>query len=173
VVPTADERDRAYVKALVERSVVAAAARIGRPAPARIEVVFHASQETFVQATGEPPWSAGVSRAARIDLPPMTRLRDRGLLDDAIAHEAAHVVTAGALAGTARWVQEGAALFASGALRETEIARASLERRRAACPSDQELQKPASEAAYSSAMTRARACYARALAAGLRWDEVR
>jgi hypothetical protein len=173
VLPPADERDRPYLEALAERSLVAAGARIGRPAPARVEIVIHASQESFTRATGEPPWSSGASRATRIDMPPMTRLWDRGILDDAIAHEAAHVVTAAAVAGRATWVREGAALFASGALREAEIARASLERGRTPCPSDQEFQKPASEAAYTLAMLRARACFARALASGLRWDEVR
>jgi hypothetical protein len=173
VLPSADERDRPHLEAMIERALAAAAARIGRSAPGRVDVVFHVSAEAFAQTTGEPLWSEGVTRGTRIDLQPVQILRDRGALDEAVRHEAAHVVTGAALAGRATWVREGAAFFAAGTLREADIARAGRERERPPCPSDAEFERSAPEAVYDAAAARARMCFARALASGLRWDEVR
>ena len=171
--PAADERDRAFLAALVERTVAAAAARVARPIPRVVEVVFHPTVEGFTAATGEPAWSAAFTAGVRIDLQPLAALRQRGELEAVVAHEAAHVVTGPALAGRARWVQEGAAMFASGELTASEIAAARRAGGPALCPSDAELRGAASAAASRDGAARARQCYARALAANARWDEVR
>ena len=173
VLPPGDERDRRYVTALVERTLAAAAARVGLATPARVDVVFHPSSETFTRVTGEPAWSNASTAGRRIELQPLPTLRDRGELENAVAREAARVVTSTALAGRARWVQEGAAMFAAGMIPGAEIAAARRAGPPAMCPSDAELSRPASAAAWRDASTRARQCYARALAQDLRWDEIR
>jgi SpoIID/LytB domain protein len=169
----ADERDRGYVAAIAERALAAAAARTGRVAPAGARLVFHPSVESFTRATGESQWSWASTRGARVDLQPYATLRDRGELESTVAHEAGHLVTGPALAGRSRWVHEGAAMFASGILGAQEIAAARRLGAPSACPPDSAFTRPASAADARTAREKARECFARALASGARWDEVR
>jgi len=173
VLPAADERERPYVTALVEHALAGAAARAGLPVPSSAQVVFHPTAESFTRATGEPWWSAASTVGSRVDVQPLGALRDRGELESTIAHEAGHLVTGPSLAGRARWVQEGAAMFAAGTITSMEIAAARGLGRAPVCPSDPQLTRAASAVAARDAYTRARQCYARALAADLRWDEIR
>lgn len=172
VLPALDERERPYVAAVVERAIAAAAAKTAHPAPSRVQVVFHPTPESFTRETGEAWWSAALTRGTRIDLQPLAALRDRGTLEETLAHEVGHVVTAPALEGRAAWVKEGAAMFAAGLITGAEIA-ASRTAARPGCPSDPEVMRPLSAGAARDAYARARLCYARALAADRRWDEIR
>jgi hypothetical protein len=64
------------------------------------------------------------------------------------------------------WVREGAALyFADGATPGATT--------RASCPSDAALMKPVSPGALVTALADARACFARQIAAGRAWRDVR
>jgi hypothetical protein len=96
---------------------------------------------------------------------PLTVLRERGVLEKTIRHELVHVLTARALASRPLWVREGAASYFAG------------ERigvlPKAACPTDQELSRPVSPGASSTAYARATACFARQMAEGKKWTEIR
>jgi hypothetical protein len=70
-------------------------------------------------------------------------------------------------------VQEGAAMFAAGAIPPQEIAAARRLGPPTGCPPDAALAKPPSAGAAREAYARARECFARALAANARWDEIR
>jgi hypothetical protein len=171
--PEQDERAREWIESLVTRALQAAASRSGRAVPTAIEIVFHPTPESFTRATREPWWSAALTRGALIDLQPVTALRQRSLLERTLAHEIAHVVTAPSLEGRPEWVKEGAAMFASGEITEAEIASHGRARPIGGCPSDPELRRSVSAAAAREAYGRAADCFARALAQGKRWDEVR
>jgi SpoIID/LytB domain protein len=171
--PSADERDRSYVTAVAERALAAAAARVGKASPSSVRLVFHPTVEAFTRETGESWWSAASTSGSRIDLQPSSVLRARGELEATIAHETGHVVTGPALANRARWVQEGAAMFAAGAITPQEITAARRLGPPSGCPADAALARPASAAAAKDAYARARECFARALATNSRWDEIR
>ena len=171
--PAADEQAREWIQSLAERAVDAAASRSGRPVPSAIEIVFYSTQEIFTRATHEPWWTAALTRGARIELQPVTALRQRSLLERTLAHEIAHIITAPALEGRAEWVKEGAAMFASGEISEAEIAAHVRGKLSVGCPSDPELRRPVSAAAARDAYDRAEQCFARALGQGRRWDDVR
>jgi hypothetical protein len=172
-IAAAEERDRGYVAAMAERALAAAAARTGRSTPDGVRLVFHPSVESFTRETGEPWWSSAATRGARVDLQPYAALRERGELESTVAHEAGHLVTAPSLAGRARWVQEGAAMFAAGLIGAQEIAKARRLGPPSACPPDAAFTRPASATAARAAHEKARECFARALGADVRWDEVR
>jgi len=171
--PAADEQAREWIQSLAERAVDAAASRSGRPVPSAIEIVFYSTQEIFTRATHEPWWTAALTRGARIELQPVTALRQRSLLERTLAHEIAHIITASALEGRSEWVKEGAAMFASGEISEAEIAAHARGKLSVGCPSDPELRRPVSAAAARDAYDRAEQCFARALGQGRRWDDVR
>ena len=110
----------------------------------------------------------GRHRRSAIDLLPITVLRRQGQLDRTIRHEVTHAMLDGALAQRPMWVREGAAAYfsnpASGKAPKPD---------RVTCPGDAELLRPVSAGAQREAYARAEACFARALAEGKRWDQVR
>ncbi len=171
--PEADERAREWIQSLAERALDAAASRSGRPVPSALEIVFYATQDGFARATHEPWWTSALTRGARIELQPVTTLRQQSLLERTLAHEIAHIVTAPTLSGRPEWVKEGAAMFASGEISEADIAAHARTRLTVGCPSDPELLRPVSAAAARDAYDRAGQCFARALGQGRRWDDVR
>ena len=171
--PEADEAAREWIQSLAQRALDAAASRSGRPVPSTIEIVFHSTQDSFTRETREPWWSAAVTHGARIELQPVTTLRQRTLLERTLAREIAHIVTAPALEGRPEWVKEGAAMFASGEISEAEIAAHARTKLSVGCPSDPELRHSVSAAAARDAYDRAEQCFARALGQGRRWDDVR
>ena len=95
-------------------------------------------------------------------------LRQQGQLDRTIRHEVTHALLDGALAKRPMWVREGAAAYYS---RAASANRPKPER--TACPSDVELLRPVSAGAQRDAYARAEACFARGIAEGKRWDEIR
>jgi SpoIID/LytB domain protein len=169
--PDGDLGERASIEALLDSTVASVARRLGtRPTP--VEVVFHPSVESFRRATGEPWWSVARTVGRRIDVQPLNVLRGRGTLERTLAHEIGHVLAEPRLQGRAAWVREGAAMFAAGLINEADVT-AARSSRRPRCPSDDALRAAVSAAAAGQAYEDARACFARALADGTAWHEVR
>jgi len=95
-------------------------------------------------------------------------LRQQGQLDRTIRHEVAHAMLDGALAKRPMWVREGAAIYFA-----APPANRTAKPERVPCPSDTELLRPVSAGAQRDAYARAEACFARAIAEGKKWDQVR
>ena len=123
--------------------------------------------DSFNRTTGQPWWVSGATDGAEIDLLPITVLRQQGQLERTIRHEVTHALLDAALAQRPMWVREGAAAY---------FARpdaASLKPTRVPCPTDLELTRPLSAGSQRDAYARAEACFARAIADGKKWSEVR
>jgi len=162
VLPLEQEAARRDVTNLVERSLADVAARLGTTAASPVQLRFHPTVESYQRATGQPWFTAAATRGDRIDLLPLPVLRQRGLLESAVRHELAHVLTARALSGSPRWLSEGVAVWA-----ERGAAAAAPG---AACPADPEFETAASPEALRRVYDRAAACYARELQRGRSWN---
>jgi hypothetical protein len=115
-----------------------------------------------------PLWGGGAPPdGSSIDLLPITILRQQGQLDRTVRHEVTHALLDEALAKRPMWVREGAAAFFA---RVTPPAEKPA---RAECPTDAELLRPVSAGAQRDAYARAESCFARAIADGRRWDQIR
>jgi hypothetical protein len=134
-------------------------------APITIDV--HASLETFRSVTGRPWWVSAVARGATIDLAPPAVLTQRDGLEAALRVAIAEVLVGPALAGRAEWVKVGAARY-FGRQGERPVVPARLR-----CPADAELSLAISATAQRDAEARAEACFARSLAGGRDWRDVR
>jgi stage II sporulation protein D len=167
VLPDEDEGQRAAIvrRALRARDEMAKA--LGVAAPARITVRFHPTIDDYARATAQPWFTSGAIVDGELHLPPLTELRDRGVLDRAMRHELVHLMTDGLLATRPLWVREGAASYFS----DRDIALPAAVR--APCPDDNELRRPVSAGALANAYARARACFARQVEQGRTWKDVR
>jgi hypothetical protein len=165
--PGAEERERATVTSLILRSRDEIAKLTG-VAPANLRVTVHPTVDSFGRATGQPWWVSGATDGSSIDLLPITVLRQQGQLDRTVRHEIAHALLDGALAKRPMWVREGAAAYfaAPATARQGRPDRVQ-------CPSDLELLRPVSAGAQRDASSRAEACFARGIADGKRWNEIR
>ncbi len=165
--PGSEEADRNTVLSLIRKSRDDIASATGAIAPARLRVTVHPSVDSFGRATGQPWWVSGATDGTSIDVLPLTVLRQQGQLERTLRHEVAHALLDGALSKRPMWVREGAAAyFANPGSRTAAPARAT-------CPTDAELLRPVSAGSQRDAYARAEACFARAIAAGKRWDQVR
>jgi hypothetical protein len=166
--PGAEENERQVLLSLVRRSRDEIAKSTGITAPARIRITVHPSVESFGRATGQPWWVSGATDGAAIDLLPVTILRQQGQLARTIRHEVTHALLDATLSKRPMWVREGAAAYFASAesSRSTKPARVD-------CPSDAELLRPVSAGAQREAYARAEACFARGIADGKRWDQIR
>ncbi len=171
--PAADAKERVSLQALLDGALSGASARTGRAAPAAVSVIVHPSTESFRLATNQPWWADAFEHGNQVDVQPLSVLRQRGVLEQALAHILARTVIAPVVAGRAAWVQDGAAMYAAGLIDPSAVAAARADRRPQRCPSDDELRRPVSAAGARDAHARARDCFARALGAGKRWHEVR
>jgi stage II sporulation protein D len=165
--PGGEESERAPLVALLRRSRDELAKTTGVAAPARIRVTVHPTVESFGRATGQPWWVSGATEGADIDLLPLAILRQRGQLERTLRHELVHVLLESSLAGRPMWVREGAALYFSSPAKGGEAAP------RTQCPTDAELLRAVSAGAQRDAYARAEACFARAIASGKKWNEVK
>jgi hypothetical protein len=174
VLPASAEAHRTAIDGVVTRSLEALRTATGQPIPPDLQVVFHPSPASFQRETGESWWSAARTRGARIDLQPPDVLRDRGTLEITIRHELAHVLTATVVADRAEWIKEGAAMHFAGEPPPQSLIGPDGIPRRVHCPSDADLQRPASAALARQAYGLAAACFERALVEnGGKWDSVR
>ncbi len=174
ILPPSAEPNRTAIEATVARELEAMRTATKRPVPPGLRIVFHPSAASFQRETGESWWSAARTRDARIDLQPPTVLRDRGTLETTLRHELAHLITAPVVAGRPEWIKEGVAMHFAGEPPPQSLVGPDGIPRRVQCPSDADLQKPASAALARQAYGRAAACFERALAEnGGRWEEVR
>jgi stage II sporulation protein D len=157
-------------RVLVERLALAAreqlAAELGVTAPRTVTIEIFESIDRFRQVTGRPWWSSSVVDESTILLAPVSVLEQRDGLESAIRRGVAEMLTADALADRPAWVRRGAAHYFAAHERPSAI-------RHVNCPSEAELMLGVSAAAQRDADLRAKACFARALAATRDWREVR
>jgi len=165
--PDEDEGERTAIarRALGARDEIAKV--LGVAPPTTITLRFHPTVDDYARATTQPWFTSGAIVDGELHLPPLAELRDRGVLDRAMRHELVHLMTDGLLATRPLWVREGAALYFSN--RDAAPPAAV----RAPCPGDNELRRPVSAGALTSAYARARACFARQIEQGRDWRNVR
>jgi SpoIID/LytB domain protein len=165
--PGGEEGERATVLSLIRRNRDDIARATGSIPPARLRVTVHPTVDSFGRATGQPWWVSGATEGAAIDLLPITVLKQQGQLERTLRHEVAHALLDGALSKRPMWVREGAAAyFASPPASRPSGSRVT-------CPSDAELLRPISAGAQRDAYARAEACFAKGMAEGKRWDQIR
>jgi len=166
--PANEERERPVITSLIQKSRDEIAKTTGAAPPARVRVTVHPTVESFGRATGQPWWVSGATDGPAIDLLPVTVLRQQGQLERTIRHEITHVLLDAALVNRPMWVREGAAAYyarpADARLTKPD---------RVQCPTDAEMTRALSAGAQRDAYARAEICFARALAQGKRWDQVR
>jgi hypothetical protein len=165
--PGSEEDQRTTLTALILRSRDEIAKLTG-VTPAHLRVTVHPTVDSFGRATGQPWWVSGATDGSSIDLLPITVLRQQGQLERTVRHEVAHALLDGALAKRPMWVREGAAVYFA-----TPAAARQEKPERVPCPTDVELLRPISAGAQRDAYARAEACFARAIADGKRWNEIR
>lgn len=171
--PPSAEPDRAALAAVIQHALSDIARASGRVAPEGLRIVFHPSAASFGRETGESWWSAARTRGMRVDLQPPAVLRDRGTLETTLRHEIAHLITGPALEGRAAWVKEGAAMHFAGEPPPASLVGSDAIVRRVKCPSDFDLERPASAALARQAYGLAAACFERALAETGDWTAVK
>jgi SpoIID/LytB domain protein len=165
--PGSEERERGTLLSLIRKSREEIIKATGTIPPARLRVTVHPTVDSFGRATGQPWWVSGATEGSTIDLLPLTTLRQQGQLERTIRHEVAHALLDGALSKRPVWVREGAAAyFASPPASRPAGSRVT-------CPKDEELLRPISAGTQREAYARAEACFARAMADGKRWDQIR
>ena len=113
-------------------------------------------------------FTSGAIVRGELHLLPLAALRERGVLERTIRHELVHALTDDAFAGRPLWVREGAAVYFADPREE-----ASSAPRHEKCPDDAEFARPVSIGALANAYARARACFARQIAQGRRWNDVK
>jgi len=165
--PGTEEGERATLMTLIRRSRDEVTKATGTIPPARLRVTVHPTVDSFGRATGQPWWVSGATDGLAIDLLPLTTLKQQGQLVRTVRHEVAHALLDGALSKRPMWVREGAAAYFASppALRPSGS--------RVTCPSDAELLRPVSAGAQREAYARAEACFAREIASGKRWDQIK
>ena len=175
--PDDDEGERAAIVRATARAKDELARALGVTAPAQVTLRFHPTTDAYEKATGQPWFTSGTLIRGEIHVLPLATLRDRGLLDRTIRHELVHLMTQTALAQRPAWVREGAAIVYAGdappAPTGSRPRPAFKPEPRTACPEDIELLRPVSVGALSYAYARARACFAKQIAAGKNWRDVR
>ncbi|HKS09350.1 MAG TPA: SpoIID/LytB domain-containing protein [Pyrinomonadaceae bacterium] len=122
-----------------------------------VEIVINKTAGDFVGRTGVPAWAAAATRNNRIELQPVSLLKQRGILETTLRHELVHVFI-DAVGGkqTPRWLAEGFALYIAGEGKLLErfakgpaLSPNDLERKLAAVKSADEM-KAAYAAAYKT-----------------------
>jgi hypothetical protein len=164
--PEGDEGERQAIVAAAMGARDDLARKLGVSAP-RVTFRFHPTTSAYEQATGQAWFTAGAVVNAEIHLTPLVALRERGVLERTIRRELVHLMIDDELSGRPAWVREGAALYFADTQANSGAAP------RLPCPRDAELVRPASAGALSDAYFRARSCFARQVAAGRSWRDVR
>ena len=178
--PDDDVGERATIAKLTIQARDELASTLGVPAPAKITLRFHPTTDEYERATGQSWFTSGAwvndGVKAELHLLPLAVLRERGVLERTIRHELVHAMADGVLARRPAWVREGAAIYFAGERPipgQGTTAAASRPEPRASCPDDNELLRPVSVGALSNAYARARSCFARQVASGKSWRDVK
>jgi len=183
--PDEDEGEQGPIVDLTRRARDELTRALGAAAPARVTLRFHPTTDSYERATGQAWFTSGALVNDELHLLPLATLRDRGVLERTIRHQLVHVMTGAALGGRPLWVREGAAIyFADGGTAAPGVdggrpipgqpaAPAFRPKPPESCPADAELARPVSVGALSTAYARARACFARQIAAGKAWRDVK
>jgi SpoIID/LytB domain protein len=167
--PDSDEGEQDAMVALVARERDDLSNALGVDAPARVILRFHATTSEYERATGQSWFTSAVVVNAEVHLVPLASLRDRGVLERTIRRQLVHVMADRVLSQRPAWVKEGAALFFGDPGGESGSAASQ----RDACPADVELLRPVSAGALGDAYARARGCFARQIASGRAWRDVK
>lgn len=172
--PDGDEGERGVIADLASRASVELSRTLGLPPP-RIVLRFHPTIDTYEDATGQPWFTSGAMVNGEAHFPPLTVLRDRGVLERTVRHELVHVMTDQTMAGRPLWVREGAAMYFAGEPAIPGEPRAGAEARRPIppCPAEAELRRPVSAGALTNAYARAQSCFTRQIEQGKSWRDVR
>jgi hypothetical protein len=174
--PDEDEGERATILLDAMRARDDLARALGVTPPARLTLRFHSTTDEYERATGQAWFTSGTIVNGEVHVLPLATLRDRGVLDRTIRHELVHILTNAALARRPAWVREGAAIYFAG---EQPVPGGTVQRPtykpepRPSCPGDNELLHPVSVGALTNAYAQARACFARQIAGGKSWRDVR
>jgi hypothetical protein len=175
--PEGDEGERQAMIALTAGSLDDLANALGLSVPPRVSLRFHPTTGAYERATGRPWFTSTAVVNGEVHLLPPAVLRDRGMLERSVRHALVHVLADAVLARRPLWVREGAAIHFAGpaAASTTEESRPmpGATPARSSCPADGELRQPVSIGALSTAYARARACFARQLASGRSWRDIR
>jgi stage II sporulation protein D len=174
--PDDDEGERAAIERQVQRARTDMARALGVAAPPKVTIRFHPTTDDYELRTGRAWFTSGAVVNGELHLLPLAVLRDRGVLERTLRHELVHTMADATLAGRPAWVREGAAIYFAGEQPipgETQQRPAFKPEPRASCPSDNELLRPVSVGALSNAYARARACFAKQIASGRSWRDVR
>lgn len=165
-VPTPATRAATALEALATRAHADLASVLQIAPPAALRIQVHGSSLDYERATGRDWFTLAAVANGQIHLMPVEELEQRGVLERVVRREIVHGLLDAQLANRPRWVREGAALYFSDPRPGDTDARVP-------CPSDAELERPLSAGALSQAYARARACFARQIASGRSWREVR
>lgn len=172
--PDGDPAEQTGIARLTAASRDEIAAALGVAAPERITLRFHATTPDFERATRQSWFTSGAWVQGELQLLPLAVLRERGMLDRTIRHALVHAMADRLLAKRPAWVRAGAAMyFAEGKPPGSPDAARQRSASRASCPKDNELLRPVSAGALADAYARARSCFARQIAAGTNWRDVR
>ena len=166
--PVGDEGERTPLLTVLGRSRDSMAAALGIPAPPMLTVRVHATTGEYERATGLPWFTSGAVVNGQIHLIPLASLHSRGLLERTVRREVVRALADETLASRPEWVRVGAALYFADP--DGTAASSTLPR---TCPADPELLRPTTPGGLANAYAQARGCFARQLAGGRNWRDVR
>jgi stage II sporulation protein D (peptidoglycan lytic transglycosylase) len=166
MLPAAEEGQRAMIENLAQHIWTRVRGRAAIDTATGATLRFHPTVESYRRATGQPWWVSATTRGSETQLLPATVLRSRGILEQTIAHEIAHIVTSGVLDGRPLWVKEGAAMYFAGESFGPTPAKTK-------CPDDAEISRAPSAGALREAYARAASCFALRVEAGENWKTIK
>ena len=114
-----DTREAEHVLSMLESNRAELLRRVSaaglEPRFPKLEVVMNESTGEFVGRTGMPPWAAAATKNYRIELQPLTLLKQRRILETTLRHELVHVLVDSIGGGQPpRWLAEGMAIHFAG-----------------------------------------------------------
>jgi SpoIID/LytB domain protein len=169
-VPNDEPYDRARVQEIASRAKDELAKMLGVAPPALVRIESHRTAEDFERISGRPWFTFGAVIDGNIQLMPVQQLAERGTLETTIRRQMVHLLTDSTLARRPAWVRSGAAIY-FGDNRPDSATLSNLSRER--CPADAELLRPLSPGGLSTAYAQAYGCFARQIANGRSWRDVR